>query len=196
MNEKARVMIINIDRTCGSKGEKVARLVAEKCGLQLVDDEYIMNRAKEMGKYDELLKYFTNPASDVLLALDLDLEGEEHGEFLNQVLELMPEDDFVAVGICANHLYRNKGALSLFLTASPKDQIKTVLEEVDEVEDEDDARDYIRQLNGRRKLLHEAFTCEPWGDPSKYDICLNVSTCGVEQCVEGIVIAATNLLQR
>lgn len=183
-------MIINIDRTCGSKGEKVAEFVAEKLGLQLIDDEYIMNKAKELGKYDELLKYFTNPASDVLLSLDLDLEGEEHGEFLNQVLQLMPEDNFVAVGICANHLYRNKGALSIFLTSYLKDQIKTVMEEVDGLEDEDDAKDYIRQLNGRRRLLHEAFTCEPWGDPSKYDICLNVSTCGVEQCAEGIIFAA------
>ena len=188
-------MIISIDRTCGSKGEIVAKMVAEKMGLQLIDDEYIMNKAKEMGKYEQLDRYFTNPASDVLLSLDLDLNGEEHGEFLDQVLELMPEDDFVAVGICANHLYRNKGAVSFFLTASKNDQIKTVLEEVDGLEDEDDAKDYIRQLNGRRKLLHEAFTCEPWGDPSKYDICLNVSTCGVNESAEGIIVATNGLLK-
>ena len=189
-------MIINIDRTCGSHGTKIARMVAKECGLTLIDDEYIMNAAKEKGTYEQLDQYFTNPASDVLLSLDLDLEGEEHGEFLSQVLKLMPEDDFVAVGICANHLYRNKGALSVFLTSNKADQIKTVMEEVAGIEDEDDAKDYIRQLNGRRKLLHEAFTCEPWGDPSKYDICLNVSTCGIEECAKGIVMAANILLKK
>ncbi len=189
-------MIINIDRTCGSHGTEIARKVAEKMGLQLIDDVYIVNKAKEKGTYEQLDQYFTNPASDVLLSLDLDLDGEEHGEFLNQVLELMPEDGFVAVGICANHLYRNKGALSVFLTSNKADQIQTVLKEVDGLEDEDDAKDYIRQLNGRRRLLHEAFTAEPWGDPSKYDICLNVSTCGINECAEGIVMAATVLLKR
>lgn len=183
-------MIINIDRTCGSKGGKVAKIVAEKYGLTYVDHSYLIKKAKEKNVFDKLTKYFAGDSESLLYSFDLDEEGEEHGKFLTLLRELMPEDDFITVGVCGNHLYRNQGALSIFLAATPKEQIRTVMSEVDGIGDEDEARDYIRQMNGRRKLFHEAFTCESWGDPSRYDLCLNVSTCGIEQCAAGIEFAA------
>ena len=183
-------MIINIDRTCGSKGGKVARLVAEKYGLTYINHAYLIEKAKEKKMLDRLTKYFSGDAENLLFSFDLDEDGEEQGTFLTLLRQLMPEDNFITVGVCGNHLYRKEGALSVFLAATPREQINVVMKEVDGIDNEEDARDYIRQMNGRRRLFHEAFTCEGWGDPSRYDLCLNVSTCGVELCAAGICYAA------
>ncbi len=183
-------MIINIDRTCGSKGGKVAKLVAERFGLTYVNHTYLIEKAKERGEFENLSKYFSGDAERLLYSFDLDADGEEQGNFLTLLRDMMPEDNFITVGVCGNHMFRKDGALSVFLAGTPKDQVRVVMEEVKEIDDPDDARDYIRQMNGRRKLFHEAFTTEGWGDPSRYDLCINVSTCGIEKAADGICFAA------
>lgn len=178
-------MVITLDRTCGSKGGKIAKMLAEKFGYTYVDHDYLIEKAKDSGRFDELVHFFSGPPGSYFYSLDFgSAETSEQAEFLSKLRKFMPKDNMIVVGCCGNHLLRKEGAFTIFISADTKDQIEIVQKEVSKIDDADDARDYIQQVNGRRRLFHEAFTGENWESPKNYDLCLNVSAFGLDSTVE------------
>ncbi|MCR5545772.1 MAG: cytidylate kinase-like family protein [Lachnospiraceae bacterium] len=189
-------MIITLNRVCGSKGGKIAEALAKKYDLTFVDHYYLIKKAKEEGCFDEMVQFFSGAPGSFLYSVDFDgEETSEQGLILTKIRKLMPKDNFIVVGCCGNHILRKEDAFTIFISSKAKQQIDTVCQFVDHVENEEDAREYIKQMNGRRRLFHEAFTGEDWDSPRNYDLCLNGAAYEFDDCV-GLIMNAIEKVSR
>ena len=191
-------IIITISREYGSGGRYIGKLVAEKLGIKLYDNEFVLKMAEDTGlsaKYIEdneqkrnILDNFNNGYyyglnnSDELFIKESEL-----------IKEIANKESCVIIGRCADFILKDrKNVLKVFVSSSMDDKIKRATNFYGL--DKSKAEKEINRINKLRANHYKYYTEKEWNNPSNYDICINSDTIGIENAVELIYNIATKEL--
>ena len=191
--------IITISREFGSGGRTIGHLVAEKLGIPFYDKELVEQVALESGfapKYVEehgehapgrsLLSYAFAPQGVPGV-----MNGLSTADFLwniqcGVILQLADKGPCVIVGRNADYILKDReDTLHAFIHANKEFRANRIVRLYGESEKSPEAR--LNEKDKRRKINYRHYTGRNWGTARNYDICLDSSTIGVEECADIIV---------
>ena len=185
--------IITIGREFGSGGRTIAKMVGEKLGIKVYDNELLTKIAKESG----LAQSYVAERSENLTLSDLigrSLSGfgtynqvlvEDHLWKMQSdvILDLAKKETCIIVGRGADYILKDKAnCLKVFIYASLEERINRIVSVYGESDVAPEKR--LKDKDKRRSLFYNYFTDMKWGDPHNYDICLNSGILGFEKCVD------------
>ena len=201
--------VVCISREVGAEGETVGRAVAERLGLQYVDEEVIA-RAAERGGVDEgqladteqrksrvrrVIELLTDAGTAAGAAgaepASIRAEREERQrELIRAVIdEIAAEGNAVIVAHAASMaLAGTEGILRVLVTASPEERVKRLVE-TEEVANADAAR-LVLESDQARADYFRAFYGVDQELPTHYDLVVNTDVLGSEHAAEVVVCAA------
>lgn len=194
--------IITISREFGSGGRSIGRMVAEKLKIPFYDKELVEQIALESGfapKFVEengehspgnsLFSYAFAPQGVPGV-----MNGLSTADFLwniqcGVILQLAEQGPCVIVGRNADYILKDReDCLHAFIHADMAFRADRIVRLYGESEKSPEAR--LQEKDKRRRVNYQHYTGRTWGASQNYDICLNSSTIGVEQCAEIIVSLA------
>lgn len=192
--------IITIERTYGSGGSAIGRLVAEKLGINCYNRQILDMTAERCGFDKEQIESAeeTVPTSflySLLMTANPTRTLEDNlplsdkvfimeSQIINEIAE--KEDSFVLVGRCGNYILEEKGCFSVFIYAPQDARIKRAVEKYGIKENK--AENFMKKTDKRRETFFNVNTGKNWLDKDIYCLCLN-SELGDELCAELIVKA-------
>ena len=185
--------IITIGREFGSGGRTIAKMVGEKLGIKVYDNELLTKIAKESGLAQS---YVAERSENLTLS---DLIGRSLSGFgtYNQVLvednlwkmqsevilDLAKKETCIIVGRGADYILKDKAnCLKVFIYSSLEERINRIVSVYGESDVAPEKR--LKDKDKRRSLFYNYFTDMKWGNPHNYDICLNSGILGFEKCVD------------
>ena len=191
MEHEKQQVIITIGREYGSGGHLIADMLGEKYGLPVYDSTIIEVIAKEknlnlekLKEYDEKprnrlftrsIDGYSNSPEDVIAYMEFDFlrEKAKSGE------------SFIVVGRCGSSILKGyRGVISIFVTGDMPEKIQRVATEF-HVPNED-AEMMLQKNNKSRKLYHNFYCKEKWGDSRYYELTINTSKIGFDRAAEVI----------
>ena len=198
-------ILITVGRQIGSGGLQVAKMVAEKLGVEVYDKNLLMITARESGIAPEFFaKRDERPSALGRFARFLGIGGPvyaDSGEYSDAgnlsgddlfalqskvIRKIADEGSGVFVGRCADYVLRDyPGMFSVFITADDDYRVEKVMERENLTPDE--ARKFIESAERKRASYYNYYTFKKWGDCASYDICLNTTRFGLEITAELVV---------
>lgn len=191
--------IITISREFGSGGRTIGRKVADTLGIPFYDKELVDQIALESGfapKFVEehgehspgrsLFSYAFAPQG-----VSGAMNGLSTADFLwniqcNVILQLADKGPCVIVGRNADYILKDRpDCLHAYIHADMHFREDRIVRLYGESEKSPAAR--LQEKDKRRRVNYQHYTGRSWGQAQNYDICLNSSTLGIEQCVNIIV---------
>lgn len=182
-------LIISVSREFGSGGHEIADILAKRFDIPIYDSNLLEEIAnaknmdiEKMQKYDEKPKNiflsrrvrgYSNSLSEVLAQIQFDY-----------IRELANKgESFVIVGRCAETVLKHHEALvSIFVLADKEDKIARVSRHNEISRSEAEAM--ISMQNKKRKMYHNRYCDDKWGDSRNYDMCINSAKLGVERTAD------------
>jgi hypothetical protein len=189
--ENDKQVIITIGREYGSGGHLIADMLGEKYGLPVYDSTIIETIAEEKGLDLSKLKHFDEKPRNRLFTRSIDgysnspedVTAYMEFDFLRE--KAKAGESFIVVGRCGSSILKGyKGVMSFFVTADMPEKIQRVATEF-HVSNED-AEVMIQKNNKSRKLYHNFYCKEKWGDSRYYELTINTSKIGYEKAAEVI----------
>lgn len=191
--------IITISREFGSGGRTIGRMVAQKLGIPFYDKELVDQIAVESGfapKYIEEHGEHAPGLSRLAYAFAPQgvpgvMNGLSTADFLwniqcNVILQLAEKGPCVIVGRNADYILKDReDTLHAFIHADMKFRADRIVRLYGESEKSPEAR--LQEKDKRRKVNYQHYTGRTWGQAQNYDITLNSSALGIENCVDIIV---------
>ncbi|MBP5504859.1 MAG: cytidylate kinase-like family protein [Bacteroidales bacterium] len=198
-------VLITVGRQIGSGGLQVARMVAEKLGVEVYDKNLLMLTARDCGIAPEFFaKRDEKPSALGRFARFLGLRGTMYGDtgaysdngvlsgddlFALQskvISQIADSGSGIFVGRCADYVLRDRPELfSVFITADDDYRIGKVMERENLTAAE--ARKFIESEERKRASYYNYYTFKKWGDGASYDLCLNTTRFGLERSADLIV---------
>ena len=191
--------IITMEREFGSGGNEIGRRVAKKLGTELYDRNILVEAAKRLdippiyiGDLEE-----TAPGSIIFNLSKTAIGGKKESGNLPMTEKLFLEEkkiieenvekhDCVIVGRCASFiLYDRQDCLKVFVHADKDYRIRRAIQTENIASAEAD--DFLRKSDKRRSNFYNTHTGWKWGDPTKFDLCLNSGSLGLDACVDILV---------
>ncbi|MDE6677662.1 MAG: cytidylate kinase-like family protein [Ruminococcus sp.] len=182
-------IIISVGREFGSGVRVIAEALAERFNIPIYDRHLITEIAERTGLTpEEIERYNEHPKKKIISrrvrGYSNSIEdniAEMQFNFLNEKSE--SGESFVVVGRCSETKLKNNPALiSLFILADMEAKVKRVMK-VYELS-EDDAIEFIRKKDKKRKRYHNYHCSGHWGDSRLYDLCINSSRLGIDKTVD------------
>jgi cytidylate kinase len=200
--------LVCISRELGAEGEEVGRAVAERLGLQYVDED-VITRAAERGGVEEdhladaeqrksrirrVIELLTDAGTAVSAGVETSAmraaREEQHRSLIRAVIEeIGAEGNAVIVAHAASMaLAGTDGVLRVLVTASPEERVKRLVgreglanaDAARQVTESDQARaEYLRAFYGIGQEL-----------PTHYDVVVNTDVLDPGQAADIIVLAA------
>jgi cytidylate kinase len=191
--------VIAIARGFGSGGKAIGTKLAEKLGIpcyekQLLDmaSEYSGINKRLFAEVDEKLRgsyamkhlmkipytYVVEP-SDKEFTSDINLFNIQS----EIIKELAATESFVVLGKCADYILRDMpNVISVFVEAPEQDCIKTVMDRMQVSESR--AKELVHKTDKYRADYYKYYTRgRDWKNPVNYDLTLNSSKVGWDNCV-------------
>lgn len=191
--------VIAIARGFGSGGKAIGTKLAEKLGIpcyekQLLDmaSEYSGINKRLFAEVDEKLRgsyamkhlmkipytYVVEP-SDKEFTSDINLFNIQS----EIIKELAATESFVVLGKCADYILRDMpNVISIFVEAPEQDCIKTVMDRMQVSESR--AKELVHKTDKYRADYYKYYTRgRDWKNPVNYDLTLNSSKVGWDNCV-------------
>lgn len=182
-------IIVSIGREFGSGGHQIATDISKLFNLPLYDKSILENIAKEKGvDVNELCKFDEIPKNRLFSRTVHGHTSSPEEAIANLQFDFLREkaasgESFVVVGRCANSILKEyDGLISVFVTADMEKKIDRVAEFFDI--DREQAHDIIVKNNKKRKLYHNFYCKEKWGDSRHYELIINTSRIGIPQAKE------------
>ncbi|MEZ3446866.1 MAG: cytidylate kinase-like family protein [Lachnospiraceae bacterium] len=191
--------IITMEREFGSGGNEIGRRVAKKLGIELYDRNILVEAAKRLdippiyiGDLEE-----TAPGSIIFNLSKTAIGGKKESGNLPMTEKLFLEEkkiieenvekhDCVIVGRCASFiLYDRQDCLKVFVHADKDYRIRRAIQTENIASAEAD--DFLRKSDKRRSNFYNTHTGWKWGDPTKFDLCLNSGSLELDACVDILV---------
>lgn len=186
--------IITISRQYGSGGRFIGKLLAEKLGIPLYDNELITLAAKKSGYSEAIFENVEKTATHSLL-YSLSMFGSTAGVyglplsdkvFIIQseiIKKVASEGPCVIVGRCADYVLKDDpNVVHVFIHSDLEDRIKRAVTYYGLTEDK--AKETITKTDKRRSSYYNYYTGHRWGDAGNYEISLNSDRIGIENCVD------------
>lgn len=194
--------VITIARQYGSGGRTVGQMLAKELGIAFYDKDIIPMVSDLSGVNQELFgrvdEYNNAKASlfrknkvydgTVLQPGDKDFTSDENlfalqAKFIEQLAE---KESCVIIGRCSNYILRNKpNVLSVFVHAPEEYRIQQTMGKISGGEKE--VIKFLQKDDKRKKEFCSRFTGWDWQDATKYDLSLNSSKLGFENCKDAIL---------
>ena len=198
-------IIINVGRQFGSGGKLVALELGKMLGIHVYDNELITKAAETSGfspdvfkKKDEKRNMF--PVSSFFATQTFGapknfLNGENLFQIQSSVIrDIAEKESAVIVGRCADYVLKDeKNVLSLFLYAEKQDRIRRGIELYHI--DAKHAQETMERFDRKRARFYEYYTDRKWGALSNYDMMINTSRMGIDQCVRFLATAARAMME-
>lgn len=195
-------LIITIGRECGSGGRTIAKMLADRLGVNCYDKELLLLASENSGLCQEILEHHDErPTNSFLYSLVMDTYSMGHTAsnymemplnqkaFLAQfdtIKKLADRESCVIVGRCADYALENRSnVFSVFFTADYADKVDYVSEHYQIADNK--LKDFITKTDKKRASYYNYYTNKKWGAASSYDLCINTSTTGFEGAVELIL---------
>ena len=186
--------IITISRQYGSGGRFIGKLLADKLGIPLYDNELITMAAKKSGYSEAIFENVEKTATHSLL-YSLSMFGSTAGVyglplsdkvFIIQseiIKKVASEGPCVIVGRCADYVLKDeKNIVDVFIHSDIGNRVKRAVTYYGLSEEK--AKDAINKTDKRRASYYNYYTGHRWGDANNYEISLNSDKVGIEDCVD------------
>lgn len=179
-------MVITISRQHGSGGRKIGKDLAHELGIPFYDSEIISLAAKESSLDKNLfINHEQNKAGTFKHSLakevsnDYSLDDQVFNIQSEVIKRLAEEGPCVIVGRCADYILKNKkNVLKVFIYADEESRRKRI----EKVYKEDGT--LLKKMDKQRVAYYNFYTKQKYGDPKNYDICLDSSHLGIENCIK------------
>lgn len=198
--------IITISRQYGSGGRFIGKLLAEKLGIPLYDNELITLAAKKSGYSEDIFKNVENTATHSLL-YSLSMFGSTAGVyglpladkvFIIQseiIKKAAAEGSCVIVGRCADYVLKDeKNVINVFIHSDIEPRINRAVTYYGV--DAEKAKDKINKTDKRRASYYNYYTGHRWGEANNYEISLNSDKIGIDNCVDILYKYVTSIDKR
>lgn len=196
--------IITISREFGSGGRTIGHMVAEKLGIPFYDKELVEHIALESGFAPSYIEEHGEHApSNSFFAYAFAhqnvpgaMGGMTTADFLwniqcGIIMQLAEKGPCVIVGRNADYILKDReDCLHAFIHADKEFRADRIVRLYGESEKTPIAR--LNEKDKRRRVNYHHYTGRKWGDAQNYDICLNSSTLGVENCADLILSLVKN----
>ena len=122
------------------------------------------------------------------------MNGMSTADFLwniqcNVILQLAEKGPCVIVGRNADYILKDhKDALHCFIHADMDFRADRIVRLYGESEKSPESR--LQEKDKRRRVNYQHYTGRSWGNAQNYDLCLNSSSLGIDECVDIIVAMA------
>lgn len=190
-----KYQFITIEREYGSGGSKIARRLAEECGIACYGEEILERVAEKNDVPVEKIKDYEENVSNSFLytvfvmsraqSANADMlmgEGYVYLEEQEVIKELALKGPAVFLGHCASEaLKERRGVVRVFIHADKESKEKRIMEDYQIHPAMVDAAQ--KQHNKKRASYYRANTMKNWDDYKNYDIVLDSSQLGIEGCV-------------
>ena len=187
---------ITIEREYGSGGTKIARQLAEQCGIACYGPEILEAVSRKNNVPVESIQHYEESVSGSFLYTlfvmsqsqsgDPDMLPREGHIFLDEQREierLASEGPAVFLGHCAAQALKNyPGVVKVFIRANAEDKKKRIMKDYGIPERQ--VESVRKRYDNKRSKYFYANTTRKWNDPENYDIILNSSGLGINGCVK------------
>ena len=194
-------MVITIGRQYGSGGHVVGKLLAEKLEIPYYDKSLLSEASRDSGISEELFEnHDEKPTRSLLYSLVTGIQSRpdpagmyldmplNHRIFLAQfdtIRRIASEGPCVLVGRCADYVLRDRpDVINVFIRADMEHRVARAIERGD---DPLHAEDIIRREDKRRASYYNYYATGTWGDVNNYDLCIDSSKLGYEECANLLV---------
>jgi cytidylate kinase len=191
--------IITISREFGSGGRTIGRMVADKLGIPFYDKELVDQIALESGFAPKFVEENGEHAPGSSLfsyafapqGIPGVMDGLSTADFLwniqcQVILQIAQKGPCVIVGRNADYILKDyQEALHVFVHADIEFRADRIVRLYGESEKSPAVR--LNDKDRRRKVNYQHYTGRTWGMADNYDLCLNSSKLGIEQCADIIV---------
>jgi cytidylate kinase len=192
--------VITITREFGSGGRTIGKEVAAQLGYDFYDWELVKKLSEESGFSEEFIEKNGEDASSTHPWLfrfnnsGNDIVDRLYVAQRNLIRELAEKGNCVIVGRCADYILRDRDdVLNVFVWATEDFKKKRVVELYGETADSIEKR--LDDKDKRRKAFYQYYTNRKWGRAWYYQVCLESSRLGVENCVKLITQMAKDLYE-
>lgn len=181
-------LIISVGREFGSAGHEIAERLAKRYGLPLYDHNLLEEVAASRNLDSKTLEEFDEVKRNKLLYRSVkgmssspaDNVAQLQFDFLRQ--KAASGISFVVVGRCSETILRDyEGLISIFIMGDMDKKVERIRNLYGKSEKE--ATDFIKEKDKKRKRYHNSHCRTKWGESKNYDISINSSPLGVEECV-------------
>ena len=194
--------IITISREFGSGGRSIGRKVAEKLGIPFYDKELVDQIAMESGFAPQFVEEHGehSPGKSFFSyafahhGVPGVMNGLSTADFLwniqcNVILQLADKGPCVIVGRNADYILKDrKDCLLTFIHADMEFRADRIVRLYGESEKSPEVR--LQEKDKRRRVNYQHYTGRTWGTAQNYDICLNSSVIGIDECADIIIALA------
>lgn len=191
--------IITISREFGSGGRTIGHMVAEKLGIPFYDKELVDHVAMESGFAPKFIEENSEHAPGKTMfsyafahhGAPGVMNGLSVADFLwnvqcSVILQLAEKGPCVIVGRNADYILKDrKDCLHTFIHANKDFRADRIVRLYGESEKSPAAR--LDEKDKRRKANYQHYTGRTWGKAQNYDISLDSSVLGIEECADIIV---------
>ena len=191
--------IITISREFGSGGRTIGREVAAKLGIPFYDKELVEQIALESGfapNYVEEHGEHAPGKTSLSYAFAPQgvpgvMNGMSTSDFLwhiqcNVILQLAEKGPCVIVGRNADYILKDReDVLHTYIHADMDFREHRIVRLYGESEKTPQVR--LQEKDKRRRVNYQHYTGRTWGQAQNYDICLDSSALGIENCVDILV---------
>ena len=191
-------IIINIGRQFGSGGKAVARILGDKLGIRVYDNELITEAAQASGFSRELFAQ-SDERKRPLFSLSSLLGSNRYenvsDSFINDadlyriqsetIRRLAAEADAIFVGRASDFVLRDMDCVDVFLTAPLEVRVRFVAER-EEISLRE-AEQLILKCEKEREAYYNYLTLGNWGVAATYDLCIDTSILGYEGTADLII---------
>ena len=189
-------ILINIGRQFGSGGRLVARVLGEKLGIPVYDNELITKAAEESGfsrhlfaRSDEKRSLFSISSFFVSgrhVVADNYVSDNDLFRIQSDVIrKIADEGSAIFIGRCSDYILRDRDCLDVFITAPEEVRVRRVAER--EHLSDDEAARLVRTKDRTRETYYNYFTFGNWGVASNYDLCVDSSVLGIDATADLII---------
>lgn len=186
--------IITISREFGSGGRFIGEETAKKLGIAFYDREIIAKVADDLGLSE---KYVADrgeyaPSKNIFsyAFIGRDINGNSIADQIYSyqqkiIKELAAKEPCVIVGRSADYILSGRDdVLNVFIQGNKADKIVRIKEIYSKSNDE--AAKMIKDTDKKRSVNYRYCTDQEWGSRKNYDIVLNSSTLGYDNCIDVI----------
>lgn len=191
--------VITIARGFGSGGKQIGLKIAGDLDIRLMDKELLQLASIESGISEELFALADEKVNRRLLMQVPDrahygnVLTPENSKFVSdinmfnyqvKILRMLAKtESFIVVGKAANYVLRDlPNVVSVSIHAPFEDCVKAIMARSGMTEKE--AAQAVRRTDRYRSDYHKYYTGQPWKEAINYDLCLNSSSMGWDNCAE------------
>lgn len=193
--------VITISREFGSGGRYIGEELSKKLGWEYYDKEIITKVAEKTGFAEEFVEQAGehSPFKSIFFYgfVSRDSGGTSLEDYVYSaqrkiILELADKGPCIIVGRCADYILKDrKDCLNVFIHGDEESKIQRIMKYKNA--DIKQARKLMKDIDKRRRINYNYYTDRQWGRAQNFDISLNSTSLGTDNCVKIIYDAVTNL---